>query len=73
MILNYNQNKDIEMIVLEQPIETQKSNKENEENNKPDKEININLIFLLSIDSKDICGIILDDAINDKLHSLNTE
>jgi hypothetical protein len=31
------------------------------------------LTFLLSIDPKDICGIILDDAINNKLHLLNTK
>jgi len=73
LILNYNQNKDIETMVLEQTIETQKTNRENEESNEPDEEIDINLTFPLSIDPEDICGTTLDDAVNDKLHPPNTE
>ena len=60
-------------MVLEQTIETQKTNRENEESNEPDEEIDINLTFSLSIDSKDICRITLDNAVNNKLHLPNTE
>ena len=60
-------------MVLEQTIETQKTNRENEESNKLDEEIDINLIFSLSIDPKNICRTTLDDAVNNKLHPLNTE
>ena len=61
------------MIVLEQPIKTQKANRKNEESNEPDEEIDINLTFSLSIDPEDICETTLDNAVNDKLHSPNTE
>ena len=37
------------------------------------KEIDNNLTFLLVINFEDFYGIKLDDAINDKLHSPNTE
>ena len=73
MTLNNKQNEDIETVVLKQPIETQKTYKESEESNESDEEIDYNLTFPLSNDSEDIYGTTLDDAINDKLHSLNTE
>ncbi len=38
-----------------------------------DEEVNVNLIFPFSINNEDYCGITLDDAINDKMHSPNTE
>src|SRR5256885_13378885 len=38
-----------------------------------DEEIDVNLTFLISIDPEDYCGIMLDDAIKDKTHSLTTK
>ena len=38
-----------------------------------DEEFEDNLTYPLSIDAEDSCGIILDDAINDKMHPQNTE
>ena len=73
MTLNNKQDEDIETVVLKQPIETQKTYKESEESNESDEEIDYNLTFPLSNDSEDICGTTLDDAINNKLHPLNTE
>ena len=61
------------MVVLKQPIKTQKTYKKSEESNEPDEEIDYNLTFPLSNDSEDICETTLDDVINDKLHLPNTE
>jgi len=61
------------MVVLKQSIETQKTYKESEESNESDEKIDYNLTFPLSNDSEDICRTTLDDAINNKLHPLNTE
>ena len=73
MTLNNKQDKDIETVVLKQPIETQKTYKESEESNESDEEIDYNLTFPLSNDSENICETTLDDTINDKLHLPNTE
>lgn len=76
MVLNDKQDEDIEMI-LDQPVETQGIDKEGEESNKTDEEIdqeiNNDLTFPFSIDSEDIGGTTLDDAVNDKMHPPNTE
>src|SRR4051812_13203015 len=65
LVLNNKQNKEIELM-LDEPIETQ--------NNVKDEEFDdVDLTFPLSIDAEDSRGIILDDAINDKMHSQNTE
>ena len=61
------------MVVLKQPIETQKIYKKSEKSNEPNEKIDYNLTFLLSNDSENICKITLDDTINDKLHPPNTK
>src|SRR4051812_14108299 len=51
-------------------------NNESEEINvdhETDEEIDINLIFLISIDPEDYCGTTLNDAIKDKTHLLITK
>src|SRR6266498_3287539 len=64
-MLNNKQNKEIEPI-LDEPIETQ----ENVEDEEFD---DVDLTFPLSIDAEDSRGTTLDDAINDRMHSQNTE
>ncbi|RGB41221.1 hypothetical protein C1646_752286, partial [Rhizophagus diaphanus] len=64
--------------MIEQPVETQeinsrKSEKSNETDEGTDEEIDDNLTFSLSINPKDFYRKTLDDAINDKMHPLNTE
>ena len=71
MTLNNKQNEDLEPMIIETPVETDGSEK-SDENLETDEEFD-NLTFPLSIDPEDFCGTTLDDAINDKKHPQNTE
>src|SRR5262245_5454620 len=74
-LLTEDQNKENDPFTLEQPIETQETDKESEKSNETneeineeideeiDEEINDNLTFPLIIDFKDSHGTTLDDAI----------
>src|SRR3954471_3808509 len=76
LTLNNKQNEENKQMI-EQPVETQEINRESEQSTETDEEIdeeiNDNLTFPLSIDPEDFNGTTLDDAINDKMHLLNTE
>ncbi|RIA82325.1 hypothetical protein C1645_835541 [Glomus cerebriforme] len=68
------QNKDIKLMIIEQPIETPvKKIGKVKKSDETDEEINNNLTFLLSINSEDFYGITLANTIMDKIYLLNTE